>query len=72
MAALRILQGTKLFKAELAVRRLSNKVKRLGNELSSARSALATANANASFARDASDATDVAVSEAIWKAYFQD
>jgi len=67
-----VLNGTKLFKDKLTTRRLTSKVTRLGRELTSAQTALRTANARLANTLRISDADAREVAGVLETGYFAD
>jgi hypothetical protein len=64
--------GTKIFKADLAVRRTTNKVKRLSQELSQAQDAKYQADSRLRSLKSRANGQDLAIAEAVKASYFAD
>ena len=67
-----VLAGAKAFKARLHVRRISNKVIRLGRELRSAQQAEAAAKSKLQALQFRLNADAAQIADGLWDAYFAD
>jgi outer membrane murein-binding lipoprotein Lpp len=67
-----IVRGVKIFKADLAVKRITSKVNRLDGELESAQDALSAAQDKAAMLRRGVSGDDLQIAEAVRSAYFAD